>query len=166
MHPYRISMRLAPFAALLLAACTAAGRTDRPETGAAEPTAAQQSSTQPSAVAAAGGADRIFEMRTYTAPDGKLGELNARFRNHTTRLFARHGMTNVGYWIPTDSVLSKNTIIYILAYPSRDAARASWTAFSRDPEWQRVRRESEANGPIVARVQSVFMTPTEYSAIR
>ena len=105
-------------------------------------------------------------MRTYTTPDGKLPELEARFRNHTARLFERHGMTNIGYWIPTDSVLSKNTIIYILAYPSREAARASWAAFGRDPDWQKARRESEANGPIVSRVTSVFMTPTDFSSLR
>jgi hypothetical protein len=137
--------------AVLLAACTVSRDPERPPASAARPSPT---------------ADRIFEIRTYTAPEGKLDALHARFRDHTTRLFERHGMTNIGYWVPTDSVLSKNTIIYILAYPSRDAARASWASFGRDPEWQRVRAESEANGRIVERVQSVFVTPTDYSPIK
>ena len=144
-------LRRLAISALALTACTTPGTADR---------------VTPAPSRAPVVADRIFELRTYTAPDGKLPELEARFRNHTARLFERHGMTNVGYWIPTDSVLSKNTIIYILAYPSREAARVSWAAFGRDPDWQKVRRESEANGPIVSRVTSVFMTPTDFSAIR
>ena len=144
-------LRRLAISALALTACTTPGTADR---------------VTPAPSPASVVADRIFELRTYTAPDGKLPELEARFRNHTARLFERHGMTNVGYWIPTDSVLSKNTIIYILAYPSREAARASWSAFGRDPDWQKARRESEANGPIVSRVTSVFMTPTDFSAIR
>ena len=143
--------RLRTISILAFAACTSAGRAERTD-----------APGTPSPVSA----DRIFEIRTYTAPPGKLDALHARFRDHTMRLFARHGMTNVGYWIPTDSVRSKNTIIYILAYPSREAARASWAAFGRDPEWRQVRAESEANGPIVERVESVFMTPTDYSPIR
>ena len=143
--------KLTVLATLLLAGCTAASRPERTDAVASQPTAS---------------ADRIFEIRTYTAPPGKLDALNARFRDHTTRLFARHGMTNVGYWIPIDSVRSRNTIIYVLAYPSREAARASWAAFGRDPEWRQVRAESEANGPIVERVESVFVTPTDYSPIR
>ena len=136
--------------ALMIAACTTAR----------DPAPSARAASQPTS------ANRIFEIRTYTAPEGKLDALNARFRDHTVKLFERHGMTSIGYWTPTDSVLSKNTIIYILAYPSRDAARESWAAFGRDPEWQRVRAESEANGRIVERVQSVFVTPTDYSPIR
>ena len=150
-------MKLAGFAALVFAACTPAGRAERSEGPASLAAAAPEQ---------ARGEPRIFEMRTYTAPEGKLDALNARFRDHTARLFAKHGMVNIGYWIPTDSVRSRNTIIYILAYPSREAARESWAAFGRDPEWQRVRAESERDGRIVERVQSVFMTPTDYSAIR
>lgn len=136
--------------ALLVAACTTAR----------DPGSAATVTSPPAR------ANRIFEIRTYTAPEGKLDALHARFRDHTVRLFERHGMTSIGYWTPTDSVLSKNTIIYILAYPSREAARESWAAFGRDPEWQKVRAESEANGRIVERVQSVFVTPTDYSPIR
>jgi len=109
---------------------------------------------------------RVFELRTYTAPDGKLDELHARFRDHTMRIFEKHGMTSVGYWVPQDSVLSKNTIVYILAHDSREAARRSWAAFGQDPEWRKVARESEANGRIVERVESRFLEPTDYSPLK
>ena len=111
-------------------------------------------------------AGRVFELRTYTSPPGKLAALHARFAQHTMALFARHGMTNVGYWTPQDSTRRENTVVYLLAHPSREAARASWAAFGADPEWQRVRAASEANGPIVARVESVFLDPTDFSPMR
>jgi hypothetical protein len=106
---------------------------------------------------------RVFELRTYTTNEGKLPDLHNRFRDHTTRFFEKHGMVNVGYWIPTDQ---PNTLVYILAYPSREAAKKSWDAFRADPEWQKARDASEANGKIVAKVDSVFMQPTGFSAIK
>ena len=109
---------------------------------------------------------RVFELRTYTAPPGRLPALHRRFREHTLRLFERHGMTNVGYWTPRDSARAQNTIVYLLAYPSQEAARASWRAFGRDPEWRRVASESEANGRIVEKVESVFLDPTDYSPMK
>ena len=109
---------------------------------------------------------RVFEMRTYITHEGRLDALQQRFRNHTTRLFEKHGMTNIGYWVPQDTARSHNTLIYILAYPSREAARRSWRAFGADPEWQRVRAASEADGPIVRRVESVWLDPTAYSPTR
>lgn len=118
------------------------------------------------ASAAPASATRVFELRTYTSPPGRLPDLHRRFREHTLALFARHGMTNVGYWTPQDSARRDNTVVYLLAYPSRDAARASWAAFGRDPEWRRVQAASEANGPIVARVESVFLEPTDFSPMR
>jgi hypothetical protein len=116
--------------------------------------------------AEAQGASRVFELRTYTAPEGKLDALNARFRDHTTRLFAKHGMTNIGYWVPSDAPKSQDTLVYILAYPSREAAKASWAAFQKDPEWQKARTESEANGRLTTKVESVFMEPTGYSPLK
>jgi hypothetical protein len=110
--------------------------------------------------------NRVFELRTYTAPEGKLDALHARFRDHTMRIFQRHDMTNIGYWSPQDAPLSQNTLIYILAHKSRDAAKESWAAFRNDPEWKKVAGESEANGKIVAKVESVFLTPTDYSPIK
>jgi hypothetical protein len=109
---------------------------------------------------------RVFELRTYTTEPGKLDALHARFRNHTTKLFEKHGMTNVGYWTPTDEPRSKDTLIYVLAHESRAAAEKSWQAFRTDPEWIKARDESEKPGPIVRKVESVYMNPTDYSAIR
>ena len=109
---------------------------------------------------------RVFELRSYTTPAGQLPALHRRFRDHTMELFARHGMTNVGYWTPQDSARHENTLVYMLAYPSRQAARDSWAAFSADPEWQRVRAESEANGKIVEKVESVFLDATDFSPMK
>lgn len=109
---------------------------------------------------------RVFELRTYTSPPGQLPALHTRFREHTMTLFTRHGMTNVGYWTPQDSAHHENTLVYLLAYPSRQAARDSWAAFTADPEWQRVRAASEANGKIVEKVESVFLDPTDFSPMK
>lgn len=110
--------------------------------------------------------NRVFEMRTYTTVDGRLDALLTRFRDHTTKLFEKHGMTNLGYWVPQDAPLSKNTLIYILAYPSRDAAKKSWDAFRADADWQKAQKESEASGKIVDHVVSVFMDPADFSKIK
>jgi NIPSNAP len=117
-------------------------------------------------VAHAQNAGRVFELRTYTAPDGKLPELQARFRNHTTRIFERHGMKNVGYWVPQDAPAKDNTLIYIISHESREAAKKSWAAFGADPEWQKVAKESQMNGKIVAGITSVYMDATDYSPIK
>lgn len=117
-------------------------------------------------VAHAQNAGRVFELRTYTAPEGKLPELQARFRNHTMRIFERHGMKNVGYWVPQDAPTRDNTLIYIISHESRDAAKKSWAAFGGDPEWQKVARESQIDGKIIAGITSVYMDPTDYSPIK
>jgi hypothetical protein len=153
MHTSRVQSTGLLLATLLVGACAA----PRPEPS---PAAA------PSAAALPGGAERVFEIRTYTTPEGKLDALNRRFREHTVAIFARHGMVSVGYWVPTEPPLSQNTLIYVLAHPSREAARQHWADFGRDPEWQRVRAESEAAGPIVSKVESVFVDATDYSPIR
>lgn len=103
----------------------------------------------------------VYEMRVYYAAPGKLEDLNARFRNNTMRIFAKHGMTNIGYWVPIDN--PENKLIYILSYPSREARDASWKAFGADPEWQAVAKASEVNGKIVMKVESTFMLTTDYS---
>lgn len=110
--------------------------------------------------------NRAFELRTYTAHPGRLEALHARFAEHTVGLFERHGMTNVGYFRPDDSPLAENTLIYLLAHDTREAAEASWAAFRADPEWQGVREETQRDGPIVENVDSVFLTPTHYSRMR
>jgi NIPSNAP len=109
---------------------------------------------------------RIFELRTYTAPDGKLADLHARFRSHTLRIFQKHGMTNVVYFSTLDAPLSQNTLIYLLAHSNREAAKRSWDAFRNDPEWKKVAAETQANGPIVSKVESVFLEATDYSPMK
>ena len=109
---------------------------------------------------------RVFEIRTYTTLPGRLDALNARFRNHTTKIFKKHGMENIGYWVPQDEPRHGNTLVYVIAHKSRDAAKDSWAAFRADPEWQKVSKESEADGKIVEKVESVFADPTDYSPIR
>jgi hypothetical protein len=111
-------------------------------------------------------ANRVFEIRTYTTHEGKLDDLHSRFRDHTTRLFLKHGITSVGYWVPQDPERSENTLVYLLAYPSREAATAAWAAFRADPEWQTARAASEEAGPIVQLVESVFLDPTDYSPMK
>lgn len=113
-----------------------------------------------------GAKQRVFEIRTYTTEPGKLPDLLKRFREHTTKLFEKHGMTNIGYWVPTDELLSKNTLIYVLAHDSRDAAKKSWDGFRSDPDWIKARDASEASGKIVAKVESIFAAPTDFSAIK
>ncbi len=109
---------------------------------------------------------RVFELRTYTASEGKLTALQARFRDHTISIFKKHAMQNIGYWVPTDTPASQNTLIYILAFPDREAAKKSWTEFMADPEWKKVQQESEVNGKLVDKIDSVFMEPTDFSPIR
>lgn len=119
----------------------------------------------PTPVAAQAGG-RVFELRTYTASEGKLDALHARFRDHTLRIFQKHGMTNVGYWSPQDPPLAQNTLIYVLAHSSREAAKKSWDAFRQDPEWQKAQKESEVNGRLTTKVESVFMNATDYSPMK
>ena len=119
-----------------------------------------------SGTAQAQAASHVFEIRTYTTHPGKLEALNARFRNHTVKLLEKHGMTNIGYWTPADAPLAENTLIYVVAHKSRDAAKASWDAFRSDPDWVKVRTDSEAAGPINVKVDSVFLNPTDYSPLK
>ncbi len=110
---------------------------------------------------------RVFEMRTYYAAPGKMDDLHARFRDHTCALFKKHGMELIGFWEPVDAKSGKGEkMVYILAYPSREAATASWKAFGADPAWQKARTESEKNGKLVAKVESVFLNGLDYSAIK
>ena len=110
--------------------------------------------------------ERIFEMRTYTAHPGRLDALNARFRDHTTRIFDKHGMTNVGYWTPQEAPLSENTLVYILAHDSREAGQESWDAFRADPAWSQVAEESQRDGRIVESVDVLWLEATDYSKIK
>lgn len=109
---------------------------------------------------------RTFELRIYTTYEGKYNDLLARFRYHTTTLFQKHGMTNIGYWNPTDDPKKGKQLYYLLAFPSREAATKSWAAFRDDPEWQAVQKASEESGKIVEKVESVFLEPTDFSPLQ
>ena len=109
------------------------------------------------------GKGRYYEMRTYHTADGKLEDLHNRFRNHTNRLFKKHGIEMIGYWTPADEPASKNTLVFILAYPDRQARDRLWNAFQNDPEWKKAAADSERNGKLVVKVDQLFMNPTDYS---
>jgi hypothetical protein len=104
---------------------------------------------------------RVYEMRVYYANPGKLDDLNARFRNHTLKLFEKHGMQNIGYWVPLENPEEK--LVYVLGYPSREAREASWKGFMADPDWQAAYKKSHENGVLVKKVEAYFMTATDYS---
>ncbi|HEY1677028.1 MAG TPA: NIPSNAP family protein [Candidatus Sulfotelmatobacter sp.] len=105
----------------------------------------------------------VYELRVYHAAPGKLADLLARFRDHTVKIFDRHGMKSVAYWTPTDEPEKSNTLIYILRHPSREAATANWKSFGDDPEWKSVRDKSEENGKLVEKVDSTYMAMTDFS---
>jgi hypothetical protein len=112
-------------------------------------------------------ADKLYELRVYKAAEGKLDALHARFRDHTDDIFASHGMRSLGYWSPTEGTKAGDVLIYVLEYPDREAAKASWKAFGQDPKWQAARKASEVNGRLLAeRPESVYMKPTDYSPTR
>lgn len=104
---------------------------------------------------------RLYEMRIYYAAPGKLEALNARFRDHTLKLFEKHGISNIGYWVPIDNKEEK--LVYIVAFPSKEARDKSFKAFGADPEWQKARAASEKDGKLVAKIESIFMKETDYS---
>jgi hypothetical protein len=105
----------------------------------------------------------VYELRVYHVAAGKLGDLLARFRDHTVKIFDRHGMKSVAYWIPLDEPEKGNTLVYILQHPSREVAAANWKSFQDDPEWKSVRDKSEENGKLVEKVDSTFLALTDFS---
>lgn len=109
---------------------------------------------------------RVFEMRTYYAHPGKMKAMHARFRDRTCKLFEKHGMTIIGFWTPTDKDKSEEVLVYILAYPSKEAADKSWDAFRKDPDWIKAKADSEKDGPIVKKADSVFLNGTDYSKLK
>jgi hypothetical protein len=111
-------------------------------------------------------ANRFFEIRTYTAAEGKLDALHARFRDHTNRLFTKHGMDLVGYWVVNSGPNAGKDLVFILGYPSKEAREASWKAFVADPDWVKAKAYSEKGGTLVSKVDSRFMDPTDYSPIK
>jgi NIPSNAP protein len=110
---------------------------------------------------------RVFEIRTYYTFPGRLDALHKRFREHTMKMFEKHGMTNVAYWTPQDSPAKDNTLIYVISHASREAARKNWAGFSADPEWKAIAAASEADGgKIVEKVESVYMDATDFSPLK
>jgi hypothetical protein len=109
---------------------------------------------------------RVFEMRTYYAEPGKMAALHTRFRDHTCKLFEKHGMTIIGFWSPTDKKAAEEKLVYILAFPSKEAADKSWKDFREDPAWKTAKEASEKDGVLVNKVDSVFLNPTDYSPIK
>lgn len=116
-------------------------------------------------VAVAADAQRVFELRTYTAAPGKMDALNARFREHTIGLFEKQGMEVIGFWQPTGEE-GANTLVYLMAYPSQEKRDAMWKAFGEDPEWKKVYAESQKDGPLVTKVESKMLGPTDYSPMK
>lgn len=119
--------------------------------------------SQPGNTDATQASNGVYELRVYHAAPGKLGELLTRFREHTVKLFDQHGMKSVAYWTPLNEPEQSNTLIYILRHPSREAAAANWQSFQGDPEWKSVKEKSEANGKLVDKVDSTYMTLTDFS---
>ena len=117
--------------------------------------------TSTATVHAAG--NRVYELRTYTAPPGKLEALKARFRDHTIKIFNKYDMKSIGYWVPQDAPLKDNTLIYILSHESREAAAKSWAGFRDDPDWKQI---SAAGERVTSKVDSVFLEPTDYSPMK
>lgn len=109
---------------------------------------------------------RVFELRTYHTYPGKLDDLLARFRDHTIQIFDKHGMQSIGYWLPTDPPAKGKTLVYMLAFPSREAATKDWAEFRSDPEWKKVSAASEAHGKLVEKVDSTFLEPADFSQIK
>jgi hypothetical protein len=110
--------------------------------------------------------DRTFELRTYYCPPGKLETLLSRFRDHTIHLFREHGMESIGYWTTVEEDGSQPKLVYILAHKSEEGAQKAWTDFRADPDWIKAKADSEKNGPIVERTESVFLHPLPFSTIR
>jgi len=108
----------------------------------------------------------VYELRMYHVNEGKMDALIARFGNHTDAIFKRHNMKSVGYWRPEDAPYSQNLFVYILEHPSREEARKNWAAFQADPEWKKVKANSETNGALANHIDSYFMDPTSYSALK
>ena len=108
----------------------------------------------------------VYELRMYHVNEGKMDALIARFGDHTDAIFRRHNMKSIGFWHPEDATSSRNLFVYILEHPSRKEADENWAAFQADPEWQKVKAESEANGPLVDHIDRYFMDQTTYSALK
>jgi hypothetical protein len=109
---------------------------------------------------------KIYDLRLYKANPGKLNALQARFRDHTCRIFKRHGMELIGFWTPSEGDDAKDTLIYIVAFPSLEARKKAWKAFWDDPEWKKVKADSEKDGVLVKEMKGTLLRATDYSPLR
>jgi len=111
------------------------------------------------------GPHHVYELRLYHVHETNMDALKARFGDHTDAIFKRHNMKSVGYWVPEDAPESRNLFVYILEHPGRAEAEKNWAAFQADPEWQKVKADSEKNGPLVDKIDHYFMDATSFSAL-
>ena len=114
----------------------------------------------------ASSAGKVYELRTYHASPGKLDALHARFRDHTCKLFQKHGIEVIGFWTPSEGEEAKDTLIYIVAFPSVEAQKKAWQEFRADPEWIKVKADSEKDGSLTTKVESKNLKATDYSLLR
>ena len=110
--------------------------------------------------------NRVFELRVYHALPGQLPALEANFRDHNIALLTKHGITSIGYWVPQDPPASTDTLIFLLAHPSREAAAQHWKEFLTDPEFQKVAKESLSGGQILEKVEATYIAPADYSPLK
>ena len=108
----------------------------------------------------------VYELRMYQVNEGKMDALIARFGDHTDAIFKRHNMKSVGFWRPQDAPNYQNLFVYILQHPSREDAKQNWAAFQADPEWKKVKTASEVNCALAKHIDSYFMDPTTFSALK
>src|SRR5437870_3675359 len=108
----------------------------------------------------------VYELRMYHVNEGKMDALVARFGDHTDAIFKRHNMKSIGYWVPEDTRYSQNLFVYILEHPSSEEVRKNWAAFQADPEWQKVKADSEINGALANHIDSYLMDPTSFSGLK
>lgn len=115
---------------------------------------------------ASGQGEIVYELRSYYVHEGRADALHARFRDHTMAIFDKHGMKNIGYWVPAEPKADDPALVYLIAHASREQADANWKAFATDPEWQAVQKASEADGKIVSKVERMYLNPTDYSPLK
>jgi hypothetical protein len=120
----------------------------------------------PTTIPSGTGAEQFFELRVYTAAPGKMDALQKRFRDHTVRLFEKHGIKSIGYWTAVDEQ-HQGRLYYIIAYPNKESReKMLMNGIAKDPEFQKAVAESEKDGKLTAGIESVLMTPTGYSPIK
>jgi hypothetical protein len=119
-----------------------------------------------SSLAQSNASHHVYELRLYHVNEGKMDALIARFGDHTDAIFKRHNMKSIGYWRPEDAPYSQNLFVYVLEHPSREEAKKNWAEFQADPEWKKVKADSETQGALANHIDSYFMDPTTFSALK